>query len=143
RWLRDLGFSAWLGVGVTLFVAGVIALLALTETIVMPVLTAAVVAAVASPLVSWLERRGLNRGLAAVLLLIGVIVLAAAVVGIVLGGITSQMDGLRSYLSDAKDTLAGWTTDLGVDEGTADTAKDDASEALNDAVPALLHGVVT
>jgi putative heme transporter len=143
RWLRDLGFSAWLGVGVTLFVAGVIALLALTETIVMPVLTAAVVAAVASPLVGWLERRGLNRGLAAVLLLIGVIVLAAAVVGIVLGGITSQMDGLRSYLSDAKDTLAGWTTDLGVDEGTADTAKDDASEALNDAVPALLHGVVT
>jgi predicted PurR-regulated permease PerM len=142
RWLRDLGFSAWLGVGVTLFVAGVIALLALTETIVMPVLAAAVVAAVASPVVSWLERHRVGRGLAAALLLVAVIVLAIAVVGIVLGGITSQEDGLRSQLSEAQDTLAGWATDLGVDTDTADTAKEDASSAANDVVPALLHGIV-
>lgn len=43
-WLRDLGTSSWLAVGVTLFV----------------------VAAVAGPVVGWLERRRLARGLGAV-----------------------------------------------------------------------------
>src|SRR5687767_12486737 len=68
-WLRDLGASAWLLVGVTLALVGAVWLMALTQTIVTPVITAAVIAAVASPLVSSLERRGLARGLAAALLL--------------------------------------------------------------------------
>lgn len=141
RWLQDLGTSAWLAVGVTLAVVGAVWVLSLTETIVAPVITAGVVAAVTSPLVAWLERRGLARGLGAALLLVGVIVLAAAVVVIVVGGITGQVDDLRAHLSSAKDTLAGWLTDIGVDRGTAETAKDDASSALSSAVPALLEGV--
>jgi len=141
KWLRDLGASAWLAVGVTLFIVGAIAVLSLTQTIVMPVLTAAVVAAVASPLVSRMERHRVGRGLGAALMLLAVIVLAVAVFGLVLGGITSQEDGLRTQLSEAKDTLAGWATDLGVDDDAAQTAKDDASKTLSGAVPALLEGV--
>jgi putative heme transporter len=49
HWLRDLGLTAWLLVGVTLLLVGLVWLLALTHTIVMPVITAGVVAAVASP----------------------------------------------------------------------------------------------
>ncbi|MEX1142846.1 MAG: AI-2E family transporter [Thermoleophilaceae bacterium] len=142
RWLRDLGTSAWLAVGVTLFVVGAISLLAITRTITMPVITAAVVAAVASPLVGWLERRGLSRGIGSALLLVALIVLGAAVVGVVVGGITGQVDGLQVELSSAKDTLTGWTTDLGIDRGSAEAARDDASAALSGAVPALLEGVV-
>jgi putative heme transporter len=140
-WLRDLGTSAWLAVGLTLFVVAVIWILALTQTIVAPVTTAAVVAAVASPLIGWLERRRLARGLGAALLLVAFIVLVVAVVSIVVGGITGQADELRTQLTSAKDTLAGWSTDLGVDPQAADTAKDDASSALSGAVPALLDGV--
>jgi predicted PurR-regulated permease PerM len=143
RWLRDLGTSAWLAVGVTLFLAGAIAILALTRTIVMPVITAAVVAAVASPLVGWLTRRGLARGAAAALLLVGLIVVSVAVVMVVVGGITGQLDELRDQLAAAKDELAGWATDLGVERGTAEAAKDDASSALSSAVPALLGGLAT
>src|SRR5687767_10195038 len=55
-WLRDLGLTAWLLVGVALFLAGAVWLLSLTHTIVTPVITAAVVASVASPLVGWLSR---------------------------------------------------------------------------------------
>jgi putative heme transporter len=140
-WLRDLGTTAWLAVGVTLCLAGAIWLLSLTRTIVMPVITATVVAAVASPLLRRLERRGLARGLGAALLLVGLIVLGAVVVGIVLGGITSQLDELRAQLSSARDTVAGWLTDVGVERDTAETAKDDASSALSSAVPALLEGI--
>jgi putative heme transporter len=141
RWLRDLGTSAWFAVGVTLFLVGAVWILALTQTIVAPVITAAVVAAVASPLVKWLERRGLARGLAAALVLVGGIVLGTAVVVIVVGGITGQADELRTQLASAKDTMAGWLTDLGVDRDAAEAAKDDASSAVSGVVPALLEGI--
>lgn len=140
-WLRDLGATAWLLVGITLVVVAAIWILSLTRTIVGPVLAATVVAAVASPLVAWLQRRGVARGVGAILVLVGLIVLAAAVVGIVIGGITSQFDELRAQLSSAKDTLAGWLTDAGIDPDAAAAARDEASSTSSDAVKALLEGV--
>jgi putative heme transporter len=140
RWLRDLGGTAWLAVGVTLAIVGGVWILALTQTIVAPVITAAVVAAVASPLVGWLARR-LNRGLAAALLLVAAIVLGIAIVMLVVGGITGESSELKSELASAKETITGWATDVGVDKGTAENAKDDASSAVSDIVPALLQGL--
>jgi putative heme transporter len=105
------------------------------------VITAAVVAAVASPLVGWLARHRLGRGLAAALLLVAAILLGIGVVLLVVGGITGESDQLRTELASAKDTIAGWAKDLGVDEGTADSAKNDASSSLSAAVPALLNGL--
>jgi putative heme transporter len=140
-WLRDLGQSAWLAVGVTLLVAGAVVLLTLTQTIVTPVITAAVVAAVVSPLIGWLSRRRVPPGVGAALLLVAMVVLGAAVVYIVLAGITSQLDGLGAYLSTASDTIARWLADLGVDPASADDAKEHASSMLSAAVPALLEGI--
>src|SRR4051794_31351453 len=60
-WLRDLGMMSWLLAGVALMLVGVATLLSLTHTIVAPVVTAAIVAAVLSPLVAMLQRRGLPR----------------------------------------------------------------------------------
>jgi predicted PurR-regulated permease PerM len=140
-WLRDLGATAWLLVGITLVVVAAIWILSLTRTIVGPVLAATVVAAVASPLVARLERRGVSRGFGAVLVLIGLLVLAAAVLGIVIGGITSQFDELRAQLSSAKDVLTGWLADAGIDADAAAAARDEASSTSSDAVKALLEGV--
>jgi len=141
RWLRDLGTSAWLAVGVTLLVVGAVWILALTQTIVAPVITAAVVAAVASPLVRRLESHGLARALGAIVLMLGLVALTAFLTVAVVGGITGEADELGAELSAAKDTIAGWLTDLGIDRDTAATANEDASSAANSAVPALLHGV--
>ena len=140
-WLRDLGASAWLLVGITLAVVGAIWILALTHTIVAPVITAAVVAAVASPLVDRAEHRGIARGLAAALVLVALIVLGIAAVIVIVGGITGEADALEQELSSAKDTLAGWLQDLGVSQDAAETAKDDASSAVSSVVPALLEGI--
>jgi putative heme transporter len=141
RWLRDLCRSAWLAVGVTLFVVAVIWLLSLTYTIVAPLITAAVIAAVASPLVGWLERRGLARGLGAALLLVVALLLAVGVVVLVLAAIASQFDDVRSHLSAARETLGRWLADVGVGGDTADGAMRDVSSAVSDAVPALLQGL--
>jgi predicted PurR-regulated permease PerM len=143
RWLHDLGQSAWLAVGVTLFVVALISLLALTHAIVAPLITAAVVAAVASPVVGWLRRHGVKRGLGAALVLVGAVGLAFGVVVMVLAGITSQVDASDAKLSAAKDTLAQWLTDVGVKGATADSAIGDVSSTVSDAIPALLKGLAS
>ena len=51
QWLRDVGTLAWILVGIAIAVLGLVWLLGLTQVIVVPVITAAVVAAVAAPLV--------------------------------------------------------------------------------------------
>ena len=64
-WLRDVGLMSWLLVGVALLITGAVALAALTQVIVVPVLVAAIVAAVGSPLVAWMNRHRVPRGIGA------------------------------------------------------------------------------
>jgi putative heme transporter len=140
-WLRDVGLTAWLVVGVGAVLFGAIWLLSLVGVIVLPVVTAGVVAAVAGPLVGWLHGHGVPRVVGAILLFVALVVLGALVVFLVLAGITSQEGELSSHLNGAKDTIEGWLTDLGVDPSTASSAKDDASSSISNAVGALLHGL--
>jgi predicted PurR-regulated permease PerM len=141
RWLRDLGLTAWLLVGVTLLLVGAVWLLSLTHTIVLPVITAAVIASVASPLVGWLQRHHVPRPVGAILLLLAMVLLGGLVVFVVLAGITSQVGDISSQLDDAKNTIEGWLTDLGVDPSTASDAKNDASSTADTAVSTLLQGI--
>jgi predicted PurR-regulated permease PerM len=140
-WLRDVGFTAWLLVGVALFLVGAVWLLSLTDTIVVPVIAAGVIAAVASPLVGWLQRHRIPRPAGAILVLVAMVLLGAMVVFIVLAGITSQVDDLGSHLDDATRTIEGWLEDLGVDPETAESAKQDASSSASEAVSTLLSGL--
>jgi putative heme transporter len=140
-WLRDVGFAAWLLVGVTLLLVGIVWILSLTHVIVTPVLTAAVIASVASPLVGWLHRHGAPRGLASALLLLSIIALGVGVVVIVIAGITSQSSDATAHLSEATSRIQGWLKDLGVNPGTAQTATDEASSSTSAAVGALLDGL--
>src|SRR3954451_16148619 len=114
RWLRDLGLTAWLAVGVALALVGLVWLLSLTQTIVAPLITAAVIAAVASPLVRALEKRGIARGACAAVLLVAFLLLAVLVAVVVLNGVTSQKAEIRVELGSAKSTIAGWATDAGI-----------------------------
>ena len=141
RWLRDLGRTAWLAVGVTLFIVGLVWILALTQTIVAPVITAAVVAAVVAPVVARLKRWGVARGLGAALILLAGVVLSIAVVLLIVGGITGESDAIKHEFDSARETLVGWANDLGVDKDAAKSADSDASSAVSNALPALLNGL--
>jgi putative heme transporter len=140
-WLRDLGATAWLLVGVLLFLVGAVWILSLTHTIVLPVLAAGVIAAVASPLVAWLALHRVPRGLGAALLLLGLVALGLGVFVVIVAGIASQTGDIGNQLSDATDKLAGWLHDLGADSSTAENAKQDASSATSSSFHALLDGV--
>src|SRR3954447_4750872 len=141
RWLRALATSAWLIAGIALVTVAAVWLLSLTQTIVMPVITAGVVAAVASPIVGALKRRGVGRGLGAVIVLLGFVVAAVLLVVLVTAGVLSQSDDLNRELTAGLNQLGQWLHDAGVSSAQVESAEHTASEAAKNAVPALLHGI--
>lgn len=142
-WLRDLGSSAWLMAGVAVVLVGAVWIAALTSVIVTPVLTATVIAAVAAPLVGWLHHRGVPRVAGAALLLLTIVVLGVAVTLVIVGGISGESAAIQSHLADARQTITGWVSDLGVGQSQAQSSGDDVSSALSKALPTLLHGIST
>jgi putative heme transporter len=141
QWLRDLGLLSWLLVGVALALVGAVWLLALTQTIVVPVIVGAIIASVASPAVGWLHERRLPRAAGAGLTLLLIVALGVAVAVMVLGGIASESQGVSSQLQKAADHIAGWLQDAGVSADKAQHAKQDVSNSISDGFHALLQGV--
>jgi predicted PurR-regulated permease PerM len=142
QWLRDLGISSWLLFGVAGALVGFIWLLSLTETIVMPVITAGIIAAVASPLVDWLRRHGVPRGIGAALVMVAIVLLAFGVGLLVLVGVASEAGSLSARLEEGASQLQAWAQDLGVKAPTAADANAGASSGLSDAFTALTHGLL-
>jgi putative heme transporter len=140
-WLRDAGIVAWLIVGIVLVLVGAVWLLALTHTIVVPVITATIIAAVGAPVVGAMQRWGMPRIAGAALLLLGIVALGVLLSVIVLGGITSQADDIANRLSGATDKIAQWLKDLGVGNASADSAESDAKSSVDSAGKLLLDGL--
>ncbi|MGC1165855.1 MAG: AI-2E family transporter [Solirubrobacterales bacterium] len=142
KWLRDLGFSSWLLVGAGAALIGAIWLLAQTQTIVMPVITAGIIAAVALPLVDWLRRHGIPRGIGAGLVFLLILAIAAAVGLIVLTGIASQAASISERLREGASEIESFARDLGVSASTAANATADTDSSVSAGFEALTHGLV-
>lgn len=142
KWMRDLGFSAWLLVGVAAALIGAIWLLSLTHTIVMPVLTAAIIASVTSPLVDGLRRHGVPRSIGAGIVFLAIVAIALAVGLLVLTGIASQAESLSERLREGASELEGLLRDLGVSASTAADANADGSSSISAGFEALTHGLI-
>src|SRR4051794_1595650 len=142
-WLRDLGMLSWLLVGVTLLTIGAIWLLSLTNTIVTPVVTATIIAAVLSPVVRFLQHHGVPRGAGAAIVFVGVIVAGVLVAGLIITGITSQVPELERALKSATGKLQTALQDAGVSSDAAKQAHDTASASVGSAFHALLKGLGT
>jgi predicted PurR-regulated permease PerM len=140
-WLRDLGVFAWLLVGVAGMLVGAVWLLSLTDTIVIPVITAAILASVLGPLVRWLNQRRIPRGAGAAIVLLLVVVAGALIALLVLGGISAQSGEIGKQLQSAATKVEGWLKDLGVNSQSAADAKSDASSSISSAFHFLLGGL--
>ena len=138
-WLRDLGLLAWFLVGVALLLVGLVWLMGLTSTITVPVVLGAILATVAGPVVSWLQRRGVPRAAGAAVVVLGLIVIAAVIALMVFGGIYEQSDQIKAAASEALDKVQKWMNDAGAG-GTSSTA-DQVSRSTAETGKALLQGV--
>lgn len=142
NWLRDAGLMSWLLVGIGLLLTTLVALAALTQVIVVPVITAAIVAAVCSPLISWLAAHGVPRAAGSVLMMLAIIAVTAGMAAAVVLGVTGETDSITANLDDAKSTLAGWAEDAGLSQQEASDAKGDVSQAVSKSADKLLNGVL-
>ena len=140
-WLRNLGRTSWLLVGVLLVVIGLIWLLAETYTIVGPMVCALIVAVVAMPVVRLLDRH-MPRALAAALVLLAVAAIAVLVVVIVVAGITGQSSALSAEAAAGADKIQGWLNSAGVDSSSASGATNTAKQATGQVISTLVHGIV-
>lgn len=140
--MRDLGISSWLLFGVGAALVAAIWLMSLTETIVMPVITAGIIAAVAGPLVDRLRAVGVPRGIGAGLVLVAIVLIALAVGYIVLTGIASQAESLSTRLQEGAAEIESWAHGLGVKAPTAADANSEASASISAGFQALTHGVL-
>ena len=142
RWLRDLGIASWLLAGVAVLLAGIVWLVAATETITGPVLIGLVVATVASPIVGRLQEHRVPRAAGAAIVLLGAIVLTVVIGMLVIGGITSQKDQIAAQASAAAPKVQSWMKSLGIDSGGAQGATDSVKSATPDVISTLFHGLV-
>jgi len=140
-WLRNLGRSSWLLVGVLLLVIGLIWLLAETYTIVGPMVCALIVSVVAMPVVRLLDRH-MPRVLAAAIVLLAVVAIAVVVVVIVVAGISGQSAALSAQAADGADKIQGWLKSAGVDSSSASGATATAKHATPQIISTLVHGLV-
>jgi predicted PurR-regulated permease PerM len=142
KWLRDLGFSAWLLVGAGAALIGAIWLLSLTQTIVMPMLTAAIIASVTSPAVDWLRRHRVPRAAGAALVFLLILAIAAGIGLLVLGGIASQAESLSQRLQEAAGEIQSLVSDTGIGSRSAEDARAGASSSVSEGFQALTQGVL-
>jgi len=140
-WLRSVGMMSWLITGVIVLLLGLVWLLSLASTIVMPLITAGIVAAVGSPIVRWLSGHGVPRAAGTILLLLGIIAIGAFMTVLIIGGIAGEASSVSEHLKDAESTIAGWLNDVGVDTSQASKSAHDAGAGGSAAFKELLSGV--
>ncbi len=143
RWLRELGRSSWLLVGVGLLLAGVFWVLGQAAVIVGPVLIGLVVATVTAPLVGALQRRHVPRIVGALIVLLMALVVAAIIALLVIGGIVSEAGAISNYMSSAADKVQSWLTDAGASTSGASSATETTKQDVPAVISTLLHGVLT
>ncbi len=143
EWLRSIGMIAWLTTGVIVLLLGLVWLLSLANTIVMPLIAAGIVAAVGSPIVRWLNRHGVPRAAGAAFLLLAIVAVGLLMTLLIVGGIASEAGSVGGHLAEAQKTVTGWLKDLGIDPSQAAKATQDAGSSGSAAYEQLLHGVAT
>jgi predicted PurR-regulated permease PerM len=141
KWLRDLGRTAWLLVGLFALLVGVVWFLGATYTIGGPLVVAMVLATVTMPIVTWLSRH-MPRALAAVLVLLGIVAIGVVVLVLVLGGITAQHDGISAHASSAADKAQSWMGSVGVDKPKSTGASSEVKQDVPKIISTLTKGII-
>jgi predicted PurR-regulated permease PerM len=142
QWLRDLGRTAWLLVGVFALTAGLVWLLGTTYTIVGPVVAAMIVATVTMPIVRLLARHRFPRAVGAAIVLLGAAACGVLVLVIVIGGVTSQRGDIAKHANAAAGKAESWLKSVGVDESGAADAKSSVEHDVPKIISALTKGVI-
>jgi predicted PurR-regulated permease PerM len=108
RGLRIAGAWAWRLVGIALVIYGLIVLVGILRIVVIPVVVALLLAALLEPAAALLRRRGLNRSLAAAIVLVTGLVVVVGGLGLIVQTFISQLDDLSTQVRAAFVEIQAW-----------------------------------
>jgi putative heme transporter len=115
-WLRRVGLTSWLLLGIAgaLFLAGF--LLALTQGITIPLLVAVIVGAVFVPWVDGLQKLRVPRWLGSLIVLVIILGIVAGTIALVVVGILNQGQEIGQVLKAGVAQIGDMLADAGLDE---------------------------
>lgn len=142
-WLRNAGISAWLLVGLAILLLSLVWLASLTSVIVVPVIVAAIVGAVGSPLVTKMKSFGLPRGIGAILVMVLLVLVGAVCAVMVVNGVVKEVPDISRDLNHATDEISSFLADKGVDKEQVEKARDGAKSGATASIGALLNGLTS
>jgi predicted PurR-regulated permease PerM len=141
KWLRDVGLTSWFAVGFALLLIALIGLLALTATIVIPLILAGVVAAVSAANGPGMQKRGVPRGIGTLLFVLLVVVIAGFFAYAVMSGIVSQRAESSANVKTASNDITNWLSDHGIDPKQAKSSQSAVEKSTTRSASTLLSGV--
>jgi predicted PurR-regulated permease PerM len=139
-WLRTIGVGSWLAIGIVVLAGIVLCILALVTEVAIPLVIAAVLAAVLVPLADRLEGWRVPRWLGATLVLVLGLSLVAGTVALVIRGIVSQSDEIWARLQSGLQRL---NNDVGGSGSSGGTLVDGARSAVHVLNSGVLGSVVS
>jgi predicted PurR-regulated permease PerM len=137
-WLLRAGTMSWLALGVLGLGAVVVIGLSFFKTIVLPVVFAAVAAAVFVPVVDRLERARVPRSLGALVTIVLIVGLLAGVVTLVTRSLIGQGEELTAAFQRAFDDVQAWLAGVGLDADLLQRAFDSLSSLASSGGGGLL-----
>src|SRR3954452_15260106 len=108
RPVRVAGAWAWRTILFVVAIDLLIRLVALLHIVIIPVAVALLLAALFQPGAAWLRRRGMNRSLAAALVLLTALVLVFGGLGLIVNTFVSQLDTLSAQVGDGVGQVEDW-----------------------------------
>jgi predicted PurR-regulated permease PerM len=144
RGVRVAGAWAWRFI---LFVGAaylLIRLITLLHVVVIPVVVAVLLAALFQPLAAWLSRRGMNRSLAAGLVLVSALVLVFGGLGLIVQTFIAQLDNLTDQVTQGIAEVQAWLAQgpLRISEDQINQAIAQARTAVTENQGALTSGAL-
>jgi predicted PurR-regulated permease PerM len=106
--VRTAGAWAW---RIILFIAAIyllIRVVALLRVVVIPVVVALLLAALFQPVAAFLRRRGMNKSLAAGIVLLAALILVFGGLGLIVQTFITQLNDLTSQVGDGIDEVQSW-----------------------------------
>jgi len=141
-WLQSIGSMAWLLVGIAVLLAALVWLASLTAVILVPVITATIIAVVATPLVTLLQKKlRLPRGVGAALVMLLIVLLAVGMGAAIVLGIVGEASNIGAQLNSAKGQIGDWLKNLGLSSSSSEDVKKSLDSGASGAVSGLLSGV--
>ena len=140
RQLRAAGIRAWAIVGIVAVVVVAYTAFSTFSTFILPLVVAVVLGMIFEPVAS-LFARFMPRQIAALLVLVGIFVLAIIIVTIVVIGVIDQSSEIVDQTQAAIDTGRSWLSDQGMTVVLIDDVQAQLSDFVDEVLPGLLSYV--